>query len=182
MIDWVNPPGKEGRRGTAFALTENLLMTAGHICVSVEKLRDPEIEPVFLLTRYDNRGVQYRMGFATIAHIDNAYDVCILNAPLHPFKPLEFTDAYEELRVGTLAYITGFPYGFLAVDEYRLTAITQEYMWGHGFVYPGHSGSPILVDGKIIGLVSAFKTKNKYVMIAVPAPVLERILDTYLGE
>lgn len=180
LLEWSNPDGSGGILGTGFAVSKDHIMTAGHVCQAAVDNNDGAV-PLFLMTIYNDHGIPSNLSMGSVVFIDPEDDICILYAPGHPLEVLPISTRYEDLTIGREVVILGWPGGKFEPGTYLISLVADEGLLLRGAVYHGHSGSPVVLNGEVIGLVSAFHTEKRYVTLCVPAPELQEALNTQLG-
>lgn len=161
--------------GTAFAVDEDHLLTAGHICVAIDTLSKREetsksFAPLFIAYQMNDRGELVNSFVAEIEYfqddaVDDDVDVCILKAENHGLRPLPLAKQSTDILYGDKVSVVGAPHGLFPIT------ITAEFVssgslafkgpggWTltfHGHVQPGNSGSPVIdKHGRVIGIVSS---------------------------
>jgi S1-C subfamily serine protease len=159
--------------GTAFAVDEDHLLTAGHICVAIDMLSQKASKsfvPLFIAYQMNDRGELANSFVAEIEYfqddaVDDDVDVCILKAEKHGLRPLPIAGESTSLLYGDKVSVVGAPHGLFPIT------VTAEFVssgslafkgpggWTltfHGHVQPGNSGSPVIdKHGRVVGIVSS---------------------------
>lgn len=181
-VIWLNPIDEsKSLSGSSFAIHKEYLMTAGHVCKHAQERAGTEDIELGVF-KYDEKGAIADLTVATVAYIDEVYDVCVLYAPYHTFMILPISQSYDTLRVGMHTSVIGFPKAKLEVSDQHITLVEEERLMLNGMAYGGHSGSAVIYNGEIIGLLYAFQNDRRYVIMCVPAPVLQDILNDLTKE
>jgi S1-C subfamily serine protease len=153
----------DGSLGTAFAVSnpkENLYLfaTAYHV-VSSEK-DTVNMSPVFKLEFNKDLKV-----FANVSTYDKDSDLAVLWAKVpEKVKVLELTNIYDKLEENSTEYhpsnkrleakFMGYAEGEWKITSGLVTIKNRGYLYSDGIVIPGQSGGPMIVNGKIAGVVS----------------------------
>lgn len=141
-----------GDQGTAFFISNDVLLTAYHV------VSDAVVDNKEIFISQNSNLVQ-----CTILSYDKDMDVCLIKAPnaSEIYLPLlsATVKAYEKSQ------IFGFPYKHEAIDKSLNGRISQivindksDFVIGNlgidpNYDYEGFSGAPVVVNGKIIGVV-----------------------------
>lgn len=151
--------------------TDAVVATAGHVC-----------EPDAIYSLMDSDNVAH---FALNLWDDDERDLCLLYVPFSgKHSVMKITSrAMDDIAFGEKIWYTGFPNGFPAAIEGRLTAQDGSYLGGSLQVYFGASGSAVLdSSGYVVGVVSAVQPKftvNSY--YAGNVRLLKAMADGYLA-
>jgi len=147
--------------GTGFAVDDETMITAGHVCVSIYEgnVKGKLLDKVDLSIVHNNRLLILEQVMEIVA-IDETMDICILKGD-HGLVPLKFAD-FSKVEIGDKVTIVGAPLGFFptkTVGYVTLPNMTRDGLFKNRLVVsagvsPGNSGSPILnEDGEVIGLL-----------------------------
>jgi S1-C subfamily serine protease len=168
-----------GAQGTAFAVDENYLLTAGHFCKVTEKENIEFVE----LTKISKTG-----GFllesevkAIVVKIDEEKDVCLLRSDGHGFVPLKLEPNINLLQAGDRVYTVGCPSGLPFVKEHGTVMFVDKEdkeLVLNLRISKGNSGSPVIRNGKVFGMVYAYwnKEQHRNVSFAVSSEFLFNFL------
>lgn len=178
---------------TGFAISKEQIMTAGHFCINAIEGQALGIlrkkVQVVVLNDNDELVVAKR---ATIETLDEAMDICVINAPKHGLVPLEFVKDYDSLRVYQKVFITGAPLGIFPVETeghivtlrtegWPVMVLNNRLIVSAPTTY-GNSGGPIVTeDGKVVGIVMA-KSNYDHVIIGVHVETIREYLKQEYGE
>lgn len=158
--------------GIIVQLEENavFILTAAHVIVG----GDPHPE-VFFKTR-SNRPFP-----SNLVKADQDLDLALLlvEGPLPKDLRMMRLDPFTKIVGGEKVTIIGFPR--IAETSWTVTAgtvagLNPSSLVFSGTVAEGNSGGPLLLDGKVIGVVSRMDLKFGY---AVPAALVQRALDVW---
>jgi S1-C subfamily serine protease len=136
--------GEELGSGSAFAVSDYELITAGHVCEDAEEEGADLVSP--------------RLGVLEIMAQDPSVDLCLLKSRV-PVTPLPIAD-YSHVHVDDKAYLLGFPLG--VGDILTSGTVADPYYLLDGYPYlmlslpamAGNSGSPVMNEfGEVIGVL-----------------------------
>jgi S1-C subfamily serine protease len=136
--------GEELGSGSAFAVSDYELITAGHVCEGAEDEGADLVSP--------------RLGVLEIIAQDPNVDLCLLRSRV-PMAALPIAD-YEKVHPDDKAYILGFPLG--VGDILTSGQVADPYYLIDGYPYlmlsvpamAGNSGSPVMNEfGEVIGVL-----------------------------
>jgi len=164
----ITTEGKASYHATAFAVTPDLLLTAGHFCAGVaERISEGKEIPVQALFPVDKLGQPREIIPATILSFEyekGGLDICLLVSPNHGLVPLRLAGSADHLRNGDTIYTAGFPqatYG-LVHRSGHLTVIDPPVIYVSLYIEPGASGSPALKNDEVIGMVIRYKNDELF--------------------
>lgn len=169
--------------GTGFAIEDDLIMTAGHVCVSVyEGYARGEFKEKLSITVVHNKVLFVVPEIMEIVSIDEHLDICILRGD-HGLIPLKFTD-FSTVEIGDKVSVVGSPLGYfptktvgyVSLPRYT-SAIVKDRLLVSATVSPGNSGGPVVNDhGEVIGMIieAAGFPFNTPLALAQRSDVLER--------
>jgi len=168
---------------TGFAIDKETIMTAGHFCIGVEDgyikgFMNQEVGMIFL----NNNDELVAMRGIKMVKIDEKSDLCILKKERHGLKPLKFIDSYDNLKIGNSVIISGSPIGiYPVVEEGKIVSLGGRYFNGSiiisGEAYPGNSGSPVLYNGKVIGVLVAGTFPHSNIIILTGINDIKKFLN-----
>lgn len=146
--------------GTAFAVDDRHLVTAGHFCVGVVEgnIKGVFDDKIDILIVYHNSLLKLK-GVLEIESIDERLDICVLRGD-HGLVPLKFAD-FSTVDIGDKAFVVGAPLSLFPIFSEGRVAIPKfevgdgrEMLFLGIHVSPGNSGSPVLDEnGEIIGMI-----------------------------
>lgn len=172
-----------GGTGTAWAFSEDHLMTAGHFCQNltfgvVTKRLSEELQ----IMHADIQGVSHDIGRATInAYIFNGdEDVCVLDMKDHGLEPLIISRNIDIVETEDPVTIVGAPAGMYPIrrDGY-IWAIVDEHLSIAVEVQPGSSGSPVIWSNEVIGMIIRMASGLNEAGLAVRADDLLLFLEEH---
>jgi len=176
-------------QGTAFAINENFLLTAGHVCDIPNDVVFDEIK----LKKINKYGVfdpdLEKEKSAIIISIHEFYDACLLYSKQHGFKPLKMARTLDHVYSGDVVFSVGCPGGLPYVKEFGTVV-----MIGRGEeerkevvlnlkINKGFSGAPVIRNNEVIGLVYAYWDVSKYreISFAVSSEILVEFFENTIG-
>lgn len=177
-------------QGTAFAITEDLLFTAGHVCESMVKRTNDGIDTgEIMLLPSDRKGwpIESEAVSASIVHFTNdEQDICLLKSIDHGFPTLTLSKHYDSVSTGDSIITIGCPKGLLhIVEDGRIATSTENVLFLNLHVEGGNSGSPVLLGKEVIGMVVSYYSRKdgalRKMSNAVPVVKLQEFLNKH-GE
>lgn len=146
--------------GTGFAIDEDLIMSAGHICVTAyENFVKGTTKEKLSITVVHNKILLTIQETLEIIAIDEGVDACILRGE-HGLIPLKFAD-FSTVLIGDKIAVLGSPLGYfptktigyVTLPKYALST-TKERLLVSATISPGNSGSPTFDShGEVIGMI-----------------------------
>jgi S1-C subfamily serine protease len=111
----------------------------------------------------DQYGKVFYWGEATVLANHPSLDVCILESKNHLLEPLPLLGNMDSVFTGDPVITMGAPHGYFPVArDGRIIALTspppikwddKELIFIGINIEPGHSGSPLMWNGKVIGVM-----------------------------
>jgi S1-C subfamily serine protease len=179
---YANAVGMKGRMsGTAFAIDEDYLITAGHVCSGIMEYQDQGIleNTIRLQLVRDGQPIAEKDG-AEVVDIDGVHDVCLLRKPNHGLKALEFVDNYnKDVDFKDPLWLVGYPYGinFSWQEGNVINANYKGELLISAAVAGGNSGGPVVnKDGKVVGIVVRGTEPYEHLAICVKASVVKKFI------
>jgi len=157
----------DGALGTAFAVSnpkENLYLfaTAYHVVSSENSSGQTSVNmsPVFKLEFNKDLKVM-----ANVSTYDKEADLAVLWARVpEKIKVLELTNIYDKIEDNSTKYypnnkkleakFMGYAEGEWKITAGLITIKDRGYLYSDGIVIPGQSGGPMVVNGKVAGVIS----------------------------
>lgn len=161
-------PGENGSssaQATGFAITSNHLLTAGHYCNSMsERIKKKVASEDILVEVSDSKGMIHKIGSATIVASAIGMDACLLELKNHGLKKLNLYTDFGVIEAGDRISVHGAPHGYFLVsvvgqiislrgDPSQFSTVDSNEMFLRVSILPGSSGSPVMWNGKCIGIV-----------------------------
>lgn len=136
------------------------ILTAAHCVLPPDILLALGAKPAEVSIRNEHG---WHVGFAKVIAGSNFTDVALLETPTFLDDQFEImpvvtdaTEAIKLLKSSAKKTTCGYPYGGkLYCNEFKYESRYYFFFAGDGFGYPGMSGGPTIVDGKIIAVSSA---------------------------
>ncbi len=175
-----------GLAGTAFAISKDLLMTAGHVCVgTIEYQASGDLgENIQLITMKD--GIKQYIDGVEILEVDEPHDICLLKKSGHGLIPLKFLRDYDNLKFRDKVWVVGAPRGMLISEqEGRVmdTSMDQKFplkgkLLISSAVAGGNSGSPVLNErGEVVGMLVMGDQVYDHLGVCTNSPDMIRFLQ-----
>jgi S1-C subfamily serine protease len=175
--------GDQTMAGTVFAIDKNHLISAGHVCNTIQTLQalgGGEIIVEYFSHDFD---LERTTGFK-ISKINDADDLCLISGK-HSLTPVKLSKDYSTVRVGNKVILSSSPLGVLGAIQYgqviRRWTNKDWLMPGKLLISaasaPGSSGGPVLNDrGEVIGVLIAGARLYPHMSICVPVPTLAKFI------
>lgn len=163
----MSPDGQLAGSATGFAISPNMILTAGHFCIhAVSSMEKGEINETITVIGSDIQGSWYKIGEADIVDwsTNGAIDACLLYLPDHKLVPLKLARSFNRVHTEDIVTSIGAPNGTFPVRrDGRIASLSPS-----GFTYPfnnmiliaieaqpGCSGSPVIWHGLVVGMLVA---------------------------
>lgn len=189
--DYFHPwrmSGAQSTGGSGCIIAGNRILTNAHVVA----------DQTFIQVRRYGQAKRYK---ATVLNVAHDADLALLSVDDAAFfagvTPLEF-GAFAEPQQEVLVY--GFPFGgdslsitkgVLSRVEHTYYTHRSQYLLGgqiDAAINPGNSGGPVIIDGKIVGVVMQAYTPeySENIGYMIPMPVIQHVLadmadDGYAG-
>lgn len=179
--------------GTAWAFDDDHLFTAGHVCEGFrEQLSKGEVAPLMKVILAGRDGTP---AYATEAMVilseynnDKEQDYCILYSKGHSLVPLKLSERFALVDTEDRVVIPGAPHGLFPfrvegfVAEKVIYQInSRDRMLISAETRPGNSGSPVIWNGEVIGMVVAGFTFMDQGCIAINVLALDKFKKRAIG-
>tara|TARA_Y100000310_G_C20418415_1_gene685466 strand:+ start:74 stop:784 length:711 start_codon:yes stop_codon:yes gene_type:complete len=181
-------PGKAGSGGgsaTAFAIDEKYLITAGHFCETTDVLsKQGMVGEKILLIRSDKRGMPRTPIIASIVGYDRPKDICIISSPKHGMEPLPLAESIAPLTTEDQVTVIGAPRGFFPVrrDGRIISSLAYRFQQFSDMLFiavnieAGNSGSPVIKDGEVFGMIVILPSHIHETALAVPVDEIREFI------
>lgn len=178
--------GDEGKMATGFAVDSDHILTAGHFCEAVDKLKKKEMAgDKITVVRSDKRGLPRIPIPATIVTYNRMKDVCILFAKKHGMRSIPMASSLALLTTEDKVTVIGAPYGFFPVrrEGRIISSLAYRFQQFNGMIFiavniqAGNSGSPVIKDGEVIGMVAILPHHIHETALAVPINEIKEFLN-----
>lgn len=170
--------------GTAWAIDENNVVTAAHVCEAFSEFRQQGIGGDIKVTRLNDKFKLEEKTVSTmkILFSDTANDVCLIKYEKHGLLPMKLA---ADVKFGDKVYIVGAPLGFLGFILDGLVVNTEAYL---DQKYPdklivsaaatgGNSGGPVINDrGEVVGMLIAGAQPYDHFSIATKVEDIRHII------
>lgn len=189
-FETIDQKSKEGSwiTGTAFAVDENYLITAAHVCkAGVEQIVLPNVTnfSVYLVYVNKNENISTVKDFK-IVDLDMENDLCLIYKNKHGLVPVILTA--KELKIRDSVFTVGAPAssfpieaeGFVSLPHMDMMSGPKDRMILSLDVYSGNSGGPIFDSkGRMVGVLVAAKRDYLHLGIAVKSKYVIQFLKQY---
>ena len=187
-------PGAKGLGGgtaTGFAIDEKHLLTAGHFCESSSLLlKQGLVGEKILLVRSDKRGMPRTPILASIVGYDRPKDICIIKSIDHGMEPIPLADSVSEIRTEDEVTVIGAPKSFFPVRREGRIISTLAYRFQQFSdmlfiainIQAGNSGSPVLMNGEVIGMVVVQPLGIHETALAVPVDEIREFIKKTIAK
>jgi len=155
-------PVEAGATATAFAIDDDHLLTAGHFCAGAGELkRRGLIADRVSIVLADEKGLPLSPIWGHIKAVDQQRDLCLIYSPGHALDPLPLAEDLELLESEDPLVVIGAPRGifpvrrdgkFVSSEAYRFTGNETKILIVAN-VQSGSSGSPVIWEGMVIGMI-----------------------------
>lgn len=171
---------------TGFAVTESLILTAGHFCFSI--LDNPQdfnwTEDIILYYINEDNEIDNTDGL-TIEAANKEYDLCLIRRNNHALVPLEIKKDFFNVAIGEEVITIGAPMGFFpSLTKGSVINKGADFKGRLAVTIPvaqGNSGGPIIdQNGEVVGMVIAVIGSYHHITIATPSDLILEFL--YDGE
>lgn len=149
--------------GTAFAVDNDHLLTAGHVCRGAQKAQKDGMAKrgglnITLVNRHGHHSAQFRVG---ILAISETRDICLLYKRDHGMDPLALSRRVDDVEVEDQIVVVGAPRGYFMVrregwiisNSVHFSNLQPDLLFLACPVEKGNSGSPVIWNGEVIGMV-----------------------------
>lgn len=182
------PMGKEKGyfMATAWAITPDQLMTAGHFCNGAQdQMLLKHSQKYLVLQTVDEQGRPDRKIKGTIRATVNEDmdDMCIIDSPGHGLVPVEIETNLKLVETEDRITIVGGPRGYFPIrrDGY-VWAVADDALLVAVEIQPGNSGGPVFWQGKVIGMVVMSIGELNEAGIAVRSDKLLEFIEEHLNK
>ena len=182
-------PGNLGyapKLATGFAIDPNHILTVGHFCLDVAFEQKLYRAAKNIMTLKSNeKGLLKPAINSTILAFDEKKDICLLSSPAHGMTPLPLAETIAPLTVEDKITIIGAPHGFFPVrrDGRIISSLAYRFAPYDDMLFlavniqKGSSGSPVIKDGSVIGMIAVVPFHIDETALAVPIDDIRKFLD-----
>ena len=186
----VEHKGKSLLSATAFAYSNEYLLTAAHFCIGALNLQifKTRQESIKLYTS-DERGNITKISGVEISDIFTTDDVCMLKRKDHGLTPVKLSSNYNDLRVKDKVFLIGAPSGVAITDFHGKVMATRSNsdspnIAGRLVVSAastgGISGSPVFnMNGEVVGILIIGHLMFDHLSVCVPIYRVHEFLIRY---
>lgn len=154
--------GKPGSQATGFAVTTRHLVTAGHFCENAKKGQEAgELAEDILIIGANFDGSLYELGTGKILAQSKDHDLClIVTEEEHGLVPLPILGSMDVLETEDVITVVGAPKSYFPVrrNGFIISTESPRFKWKDMLflaidIQKGSSGSPVLWNGFVIGVI-----------------------------
>ena len=187
-------PGAKGYAGgsaTGFAIDEDHIASAGHFCTTIkELLKKEEAGNKIMVVRSSKKGLPLTPILGDITAIHSTKDICIIRSPEHGMEPLLLADSVDSLNTEDNITVIGAPRGFFPIRREGRIISSLAYRF-HQFsdmlfiavnIEAGNSGSPVIKDGEVFGMVVIQPSFIHETALAVPVDEIREFVSKTIGK
>lgn len=158
---------------TAWAVNDHTLVTAAHVCATAQDISvQTRSLDAFTMDYIEDDEHKMFKGIRVLK-LDVMNDLCVLDAPKHPLKPLEVESNYKDnVHIFTHLSMVGAPMGMFPILKDCVVVSKNGKEMNEKFLanrlitsceaLPGFSGSPLISDtGKVVGVVAGGFLKSE---------------------
>jgi S1-C subfamily serine protease len=179
--------------GTAFAISPDLLMTAGHVCSSFIAAKDNNLlVDGMSLDYYGPNGETIISSLGVdVVEVNEENDVCILKKNDHGLVPVRIVKDYNKVGPKDVVHIVGAPMG-IYITHYDGEIIGKNMTINKDMPprlvvsaasAPGNSGGPVFNDkGEVVGMLIAGVANFEHLSICTPSSVLIKFFNVFVGK
>ena len=181
----------DGVSGTAWAIDNDHMITAGHVCESATEahILKKAAEELRLQQHGSDGLLLDEEIFARIIAFDPVKDICLLESVGHPFVPLVLAPSLDDVEVEDPVYTLGAPKSTFPVrTEGHVIQLNAED-WPGKFkemlflkldIDHGSSGGPVMWAGQVIGMTVILLRYPHESCFAVPVHHLHEFIEEHL--
>jgi S1-C subfamily serine protease len=170
--------------GTAWAIDEDNIITAAHVCEAFNEFAGMGISQGVKVTRMteDYKLVEAPANDIKILFSDSVNDMCLIRYEHHGLLPLKLA---AKVEFGDKVYIVGAPLGFLGFILDGLVVNTQAELGGKynnkllvsAAATGGNSGGPIINEqGEVVGMLIAGAQPYDHFSIATRIQEIRKLI------
>lgn len=184
--------GKPATAATAFSVSKDRLVTAGHFCIGVIELTKVGlIEDEIYMQHYRGlKSITTQKGLK-IEAVDEENDLCTLTKPSHGLPPLDLADD-ESVGVRDEIHILGSPLGIFLIetvgkvaskDAGTISDKLKDLLVLSCQAMSGNSGGPVLDrHGRVVGVLVQGIPSYTQVSFATKASKVAKLIKTLDGK
>lgn len=179
---YANAVDQSGRMsGTAFAIDDDYLITAGHVCAGLMEFQDQGIleDNIRLQLSIDGKPSVIKSN-VEVVDIDGVHDICLMRKQNHGLRALEFVEKYSrDVEFESSLWIVGYPYGvnFSWQEGNVINPNFKGELLVSAAAAAGNSGSPVVnADGKVIGILVRGYQPYDHLSICVQASTVKKFI------
>jgi V8-like Glu-specific endopeptidase len=151
-----------GGQATGWAVDKNHLITAGHFCESIKKgQKEKKLNKKILVTGSAIDGSTYKVGTATIVAQSEDHDLCLLKSLNHGLTILPILGNMDLVQTEDPITTIGAPVSYFPVRRFGtvISTLSPDFAWKNMLflnidIQPGSSGSPVIWNGFVIGVIA----------------------------
>ena len=187
-------PGEKGFRGgtaTGFAIDEQHLLTAGHFCEATMQLnKKGMVGKKILIVRSNSRGLPRIPILGSIVKHNKKRDICIIKSSDHEMEAIPLAGSVSELRTEDIVTVVGAPNGFFPVrrDGRIISTLAYRFQQFNDMLFiavniqAGNSGSPVIMNGEVIGMIVIQPLTIHETALAVPVDEIKEFINKTIAK
>jgi len=186
--------GEKGFRGgtaTGFAIDEQHLLTAGHFCEATMQLnKKGMVGKKILIVRSNSRGLPRIPILGSIVRHNKERDICIIKSSDHEMEAIPLAGSVSELRTEDIVTVVGAPNGFFPVrrDGRIISTLAYRFQQFNDMLFiavniqAGNSGSPVIMNGEVIGMIVIQPLTIHETALAVPVDEIKEFINKTIAK
>lgn len=180
-------------QATAWAIDKDHLITVGHFCGGIKNptvRKDKKISVKLIRVNSAGRIANVINGMAvSFVNEDRNYfnDICIIVSYNHEFIPLKMSNNFDEVHTEDTITVVGGPKGFFPVKRtgYVMQTRSDRKEEKNGLlisvlIQKGNSGSPVIWNNEVIGMVSRLVPPLQGAAFAIPIVEIKKYIKDNL--
>jgi hypothetical protein len=184
--------GDVNKAATGWAYDSNHIVTAGHFCEGLQKAMAEGMSSEEIgYTISDRQGGIEGEGRAEIKAVSEELDACLLTSPDHGLHPLPVLRDLDLVETGDPITVIGAPRAYFPIQRkgtvvnlsaYQYGPLEKHYMLLAVQIEKGNSGSPVLWNGYVMGMVDLLPNRPKVAALALRGDHLTKFIEDSLLE
>ncbi len=191
-FETIDPKTKDDSyiTGTAFAVDENYLVTAAHVCVAgVQEIVMKNLAnfSVYLIYLDKDENISMKKDFK-IVDIDRKNDLCLIFKPKHGLRPVTLSG--KDMKLRDPVFAVGAPASTFPIESEGVLSLSSmtvdgDQTWPDVMLMSldicgGNSGGPVFdKNGNVVGVIVAGSRRYDHIAIVVKAKYVIKFLKNY---